>query len=238
MSPADESEWERGSDDAIAAEYVLGALPADERRAVAQRIDTDPDFAGLVDHWEALLAPMAGTYPEIEPPASVKQALDTRLPSQAAPPARRGAGLWQSLTLWRGMAVAGLAGLVLAIALPLDQPDERAPTRLVASLTAEGSDVRYMAVYDSLTQVIGLSHVSGSRPGGRDFELWIITGDGAPESLGIVPERPTAQLKPSPTTREKLGEGAVFAISVEPLGGSPTGQPTGPVMAAGNLRSI
>ncbi len=32
--------------------------------------------------------------------------------------------------------------------------------------------------------------------------------------------------------------GAVFAISVEPDGGSTTGQPTGPVVAAGDLRAI
>jgi anti-sigma-K factor RskA len=35
-----------------------------------------------------------------------------------------------------------------------------------------------------------------------------------------------------------IASGALFAISLEPEGGSPTGQPTGPVVAAGDLRSI
>lgn len=238
MSPVDESEWERGSDDAVAAEYVLGALPADERRAVARRIETDPDFARLVDHWEALLAPMAGAYPEVEPPASVKQGLDRRLFTSPAP-AKSAGGLWHNLAFWRGLAAAAIAALVLAIAVPLlDGPAGSPATRLVASLAAEGSDVRYMAVYDPIAQDIGLSHVSGPRPSGRDFELWVIVGDGAPKSVGVIPEGETAHLKPPAAARELVSEGALFAISVEPQGGSPTGQPTGPVVAAGDLKSI
>jgi anti-sigma-K factor RskA len=31
---------------------------------------------------------------------------------------------------------------------------------------------------------------------------------------------------------------AVLAVSLEPLGGSPTGQPTGPVIANGKLASL
>jgi len=30
----------------------------------------------------------------------------------------------------------------------------------------------------------------------------------------------------------------LFAISLEPHGGSPTGQPTGPVVASGDLRAM
>jgi anti-sigma-K factor RskA len=33
-----------------------------------------------------------------------------------------------------------------------------------------------------------------------------------------------------------LGEGAALAISLEPKGGSPTGAPTGPVVALGALK--
>ncbi|WP_287200988.1 anti-sigma factor, partial [Mesorhizobium sp.] len=36
----------------------------------------------------------------------------------------------------------------------------------------------------------------------------------------------------------KLAQGAVLAVSVEPAGGSPTGQPTGPVVAAGDLKNV
>jgi anti-sigma-K factor RskA len=36
--------------------------------------------------------------------------------------------------------------------------------------------------------------------------------------------------------RNNISEGTTFAISVEPFGGSPTGQATGPVIAIGTAR--
>lgn len=173
MSIADESGPEPGSDDMVAAEYVLGVLPADERRAAARRIDAEPDFARLVDEWEVRLSPMAGAYPEVEAPTSVKAALDRRLFAGENPTAM--SSWWSSLAFWRGLAVASLAALALYIAVPyLSPPAQTPPRRLVASLAAEGSDVRYLALYDPERGAVGLSHVSGERASGRDFELWMI----------------------------------------------------------------
>ncbi len=65
-----------GSDDLVAAEYVVGALSAEERRQVALRIERDPGFARLVEAWEGRLSPLADDYPEVEPPAAAKQVAD------------------------------------------------------------------------------------------------------------------------------------------------------------------
>ena len=87
MTLAEDNGPERGGDDLLAAEYVLGVLPADERQIASSRIDTETDFARLVDGWEVHLSPMAAAYPEVEPPASVKPAIDRRLfASTAATP--------------------------------------------------------------------------------------------------------------------------------------------------------
>ena len=118
MNTADNNEREFGGDDAVAAEYVLGVLAADERQAIARRIDTDAAFAQLVDHWEVTLAPMAQGYAPVEPPASVKPALDRKLFSTAASPATGGASIWQSLAFWRGLTVAAFAALALYVAVP------------------------------------------------------------------------------------------------------------------------
>ncbi|MBA3446003.1 MAG: anti-sigma factor [Pseudaminobacter sp.] len=239
MTAADEHAPEPESDDIVAAEYVLGVLPADGRQAAARRIETDSVFARLVDSWEVQLSPMAAAYPEVEAPASVKAALDRTLFSGPAQTAKAKAGLWASLAFWRGMSAAAITALVLAITVPFLSPPAQAPhTRLVASLAAEGSDVRYLAVYDAAHSEVGLSHVSGERASGRDFELWMIEGENPPVSMGVIPSGSTINLRISPEAREKLASGAVLAISLEPAGGSPTGQPTGPVVAAGDLKSI
>ena len=240
MNSADDNEREFGGDDAVAAEYVLGVLAADERQSVARRIETDAAFAKLVDHWEVTLSPMAHGYAPVEPPASVKQALDRKLFATTAAPATGRAGLWQSLVFWRGLAVAALAALALYAAVPLiSPPGPQTPSeRLVASLAPQQSDVHYFVVYDGRAGDIGLSHVTGERAAGRDFELWVIEPGQAPASLGVIPAGSNVHLPVSKEIERKIASGAVFAISLEPAGGSTTGAPTGPVVAAGDLRSI
>ncbi|TGT37612.1 anti-sigma factor [Mesorhizobium sp. M8A.F.Ca.ET.165.01.1.1] len=240
MTLAEDNGPERGGDDLFAAEYVLGVLPAEERQIASRRIDSETEFARLVDGWEVHLSPLGAGYPEIEPPASVKPAIDRRLfSSTAAAPAEPRAGLWSSLAFWRGLAVAAVAALALYVAVPyVNRPAEQPQARLVASLAADGSDVKYLAVYESERHEVSLSHVSGALASGKDFELWMIEGKNAPVSMGVIPAGATAHIGVSPATQQKLAQGAVLAVSLEPAGGSPTGQPTGPVVAAGDLKGI
>lgn len=239
MNGTDDSERELGGDDAVAAEYVLGTLGAEDRAAAARRIEEDAAFARLVDRWEVTLAPMASAYAPAEPPVAVKQGLDRRLFANAATPATATAGLWQSLAFWRGLTVAALAALALYVALPLVSPPPVAPAgRLVASLAPQQSDVHYFVVYDARAKDIGLSHVTGERASDRDFELWVIENNQPPQSIGVIPAGSNVHLAVSRDLQQKIASGAVFAISLEPKGGSPTGSPTGPVVAAGDLRDI
>ncbi|TGP24507.1 MULTISPECIES: anti-sigma factor [unclassified Mesorhizobium] len=240
MTLAEDNGPERGGDDLLAAEYVLGVLAADERQIASRRIDTETAFARLVDAWEVRFAPMASAYAAVEPPASVKAAIDRRLfASSAATSAAPGADLLGSLAFWRGLAAAALAALAVFVALPLVNPPLPPPeTRLVASLAADNSSVKYLAVYDAARHEVGLSLVSGERGAGKDFELWMIEGKNAPVSMGVIPAGQTARMTVSPAVQQKLAQGAVLAVSLEPTGGSPTGQPTGPVVAAGDLKGI
>ncbi|MEX4008718.1 anti-sigma factor [Neoaquamicrobium sediminum] len=240
MTPADDRDLEHGGDDALAAEYVLGVLPGDERQAVARRVEEDAAFASLVGAWEERLSPLNAGYEDVEPPASLKTLVDARLFERPDRKPEPRPGFFESLAFWRGLAGAAVAALAIAIALPFLQPaavPEVAP-RLVASLADDGTDVRYLAVYDGHSGDIGLSHVTGDRAQGRDFELWLIEGDAAPVSLGVVPVGASVHVPVAPAHRQMIASGALFAISLEPEGGSPTGQPTGPVVAAGDLRSI
>lgn len=241
MSLADDIGPDGGGDDLVAAEYVLGVLPSDERRQAALRIDAEQAFARLVDRWEVYFAPLGLGYAEVEAPAGVKAAVDRRLfATDQASASSSSAGLLSSLAFWRGLAVASLAALALYISIPLlGRPQVEAPQeRLVASLAASGSDVRYLVLYDPATREIGLSHVTGERAAGHDFELWVIEGQRPPVSLGVIPVGASVQLPVTEGLRAKLASGAFFAITLEPAGGSTTGGPTGPVVAQGDLRGI
>jgi anti-sigma-K factor RskA len=238
MTLAEDNGPERGGDDLLAAEYVLGVLAADERQIASRRIDTETAFARLVDAWEVHLSPIAVAYAAVEPPASVKVAIDRRLFASTPPPSTEPrAGLWSSLGFWRSLAAAAIAALAVYVALPFVNPPAPQP-RLVASLAADNSSVKYLAVYDAARHEVGLSLVSGERGAGKDFELWMIEGKNAPVSMGVIPAGQTARMAVSPAVQQKLAQGAVLAVSLEPTGGSPTGQPTGPVVAAGDLKGI
>ncbi|TIW83901.1 MAG: anti-sigma factor, partial [Mesorhizobium sp.] len=78
--------------------------------------------------------------------------------------------------------------------LPYVNPPVQPPgTRLVASLSADNSNVKYLAVYDAARHEVGLSLVSGDRGAGKDFELWMIEGKNAPVSMGVIPAGQTAR---------------------------------------------
>jgi anti-sigma-K factor RskA len=236
MSMADDHVPDEGGDDMLAAEFVLGVLSAEDRAVATRRVETEPAFARLVERWEGHFAPMAAAYESVEPPASVKAALDQRLfpEVQSTRP-----NLWSNLAFWRGLAAAALVALAAFAALPyLNAPVPAPEAQLVASLAADGSDVHYLAVYNPANGEVGLSHVSGDRASGKDFELWMIEPNKPPVSMGIIPVGSSVHIEVDAAARLKLAQGAVLAVSLEPMGGSPTGLPTGPVVAAGDLKAI
>ena len=59
-----------------------------------------------------------------------------------------------------------------------------------------------------------------------------VPGTGAPRSLGLVSPRQVTTVERSGLRRDV----AAYAVSLEPAGGSPTGQPTGPILALGKLQ--
>jgi anti-sigma-K factor RskA len=240
MIPGDEDDPERGGDGTLAAEYVLGVLPAAERAAAARRIETDRGFAMLVEAWEDRLSPLNAAYEEVEPPAGTKAAIDARVfgaSTAAAPKTRARPGLLQSLGFWRGLAAAGIAAALLLVALPRIEPPTP-PEQLVASLASHETEVRFLVVHTPGSGENSLSQIGGGREDGRDYQLWAVIGGDVPVSLGLVPAGTDVRLAVDPALRDLFASGTHVAVSSEPLGGSPTGQPTGQVLAAGDMVEI
>jgi anti-sigma-K factor RskA len=65
----------------------------------------------------------------------------------------------------------------------------------------------------------------------RSLELWAVPTAGSPRSLGVLPGG-----SGTVALRSKVLIGAdTLAVTLEPLGGSPTGLPTGPIVYAGKF---
>lgn len=204
--------------DLRAAEYVLGVTDIAQRQAVEAEARTNPALAARIAAWEAHFAGMNGDFAEAPLPDLLPQ-IEARLFPKA--PAPRREPFWRrSFGLGAGLAAILVAGWLSFIP---QKPD------LVATLAAQpGQAVAFQAaaVGDTLT----VAMVTGEGPGeGRDFELWIIRGNAAPVSLGVLPADGERLTLPAEA------EGAVLAVSLEPKGGSTTGAPTGPILALGPL---
>jgi anti-sigma-K factor RskA len=75
------------------------------------------------------------------------------------------------------------------------------------------------------------------RPAGHDYELWALPKDGNPVSLGVLPAEGTSTRVLTAMQKAALASSSQLAVSIEPTGGSPTGQPTGEVLFMAPLRA-
>ncbi len=96
IAPEDESR-------VLAAEYVLGVLSAEERRAVEARMAEQASFAREVEDWEERLGGMASYVSPATPPAHTWFRIQASLGAQPLTTAIPAPSIWQSLTFWRGL---------------------------------------------------------------------------------------------------------------------------------------
>ena len=62
--------------------------------------------------------------------------------------------------------------------------------------------------------------------------------NGQPLSLGVIPVGGLHQVTLTDTARQALSQSRTLAISLEPVGGSPTGKPTGPILHVAKLYEL
>lgn len=220
--------------DALAGEFVLGTLPADERRAAEARYAADPAFRRAVSAWEIRLQPLADAAGE----APVGSALRERILAgvDAAPSGPEGTGdnviaLRRAVRRWKiTSAIVGAAAAALAAVVVVEQLRPVPQTEFVAVLTAGGESPAFVATVDTAAGTISVRRVADAAPPDKSYELWSIAPNEAPKSLGVVEQASLTQPLPVAPSGD-----LTLAISLEPKGGSPTGAPTGPVVYTGAL---
>jgi anti-sigma-K factor RskA len=210
--------------DLAAAEYVLGTLDGAERRAFAGRLAGDPAAARAVASWSERLAPMLTAIPEVEPPAGAWRKIEAAIGRDAA-------ANDNSAVRWR---IATLAASLVALAMTgVAWRESASPTApaAVAALSSQGGAPAVLVTYDRSARRLRIMPVAMPVQPGRSFELWMIAGGAAPKSMGLLGDHAFGlPIVPADET--------TFAVSVEPVGGSPTGAPTGPVLWSGKLMPV
>lgn len=238
MTPADRT---------LAASWALGlAEGADLERGV-RLYREDAEFRAEADAWTARLAPLLDEVDGVAPPEALWSGIEEGLaPSRSAndnaPLLQRQLRLWRGVTAMMTALAAAFAMLLLfrpaeRVVVPA-QPTVTASAPLVAMVGEDQDQMMVVANWDPKQRRLVLA-VAGDMPEdrGKSHELWVVPGNGAPRSIGVMPAGKKMHMDLAEQIAELLRQGATIAISVEPPGGSPTGAPTGPVMWSGKLES-
>lgn len=220
--------------DILAAEFALGLLQGDDLTQAERRTRTDRQFAEQVAVWDARFATLTDDIAPVTPP----KGLFRKITQAAYPDSPR--ALWRQLGVIPALLGAAAAALVLILALQLGTlmqtgvPDATLATRM----TSDDETLIVAAAYVPTTQTLVVEWEVGERLPGRDVELWLIADGAAPVSLGVLNKgTPLTEFVLTASVEGQL-DGAALAVSDEPLGGSPTGAPTGTILAVGEISSL
>lgn len=226
------------------AEYVLGVLDADTRAEVAREVLASDEAATAVALWQRRLIPLADTVGDVAPApyvwARIHDALQLDTPARA-PLAQPRRGLWNNLPLWHWLGIgASAVAVALLVVVSLPRP---APAPKVAGIAYMASTIQQDNGTTGWTATMDLQHarmvVVPATPvafaQGRAPELWLIPAGEKPISVGMIARDKPTTIALDPALLARLGPTAALAVSVEPIGGSPTGQPTGAVIAKGAI---
>lgn len=208
-------------DDMLAAEYALGTLRGGARIQFQKRLAAEPDLAARVAYWQEMLSTLDSHLAPVHPPETVWKRIALDLPPNKP--------LRQSRPYLGWMVAASLAAVTVVTWYSTRTP-ELAPLMVLNDAQQHG---QWIVSADSSRQYLSITPLRPNAVAAQNsLQLWLIPAGKAPISLGLVhSDVPTrVAIRNNPLTPD-----AMIAISLEPEGGSPTGQPTGPVLYSGKI---
>ena len=223
--------------DILAAELALGVLDGADRAAALRRMIAEPGVARDVERWREHFSLMFAGVVEHPAPAGLFDKVEARIDGRAAP--RRTVNPWKPTAIAASLAALAMTAVALRpVEAPPAAPAPRVATApMIAAMALTDTGASQPALYDADT---GTVKMPGPMPipAGRSAQLWVIEGSAAPKPLGTFRAVGAGSYVAEAKIGAVIAPGTTLAISIEPIGGSPTGQPTGPVIASGLLSKV
>lgn len=227
----------------LADEYVLGLLDDVDAAEVATELERNPLLAEAVAEARERFLPLDTA---LEPSAispGLWEAIESRLPATGmqtqpqeptsiASVSPRMAQNDNSRKGWRATAISAIAAsLILAIGLIWSVARPVEPL-VVAVLLNEAGEVQAV-VEDFGNDTANIRLLSEfAVPAGKTMQVWTLPSrEMGPMSLGLLDGPHSARLSGSSLPRPH--DAQLYEITLEQAGGSPSGRPTGPILAKG-----
>lgn len=206
----------------LAASYALGTLRGAARLRFERLCSQLPNARAALHRWEDRFMPLLPAVTPVIPSSQVWLQIARRIQPQGLPKASRAAP-------WR-WALAGALALSLLVAVSIRMLNP--PLQSVAALGQDAAHPLWQVSRSndaSALNVLALASIQTNPQSA--YELWALPRDGKPPvSLGLLPRDGSVKRNLTPIQRAALLSANKVAVSLEPLGGSPTGAPTGPVL--------
>ena len=214
---------------ALAADYAIGLMPPTARKRFEHLLQDDAPLRAELARWNTHLSQLTEPLVEQPVPDHVWQAIVARIePQTLHVPARRPFWSWVRLS-----ALACSLLIALTVGLLYNRDSVQYKATLLSGTAQPGLSIEAHSDYLNV-RPLELAAVDG----GRSLELWAIPVEGKPVSLGLIPRDGDGRIVLSQSQQQLIRIPVVLAVSLEPQGGSPTGQPTGPVLYQGPLASL
>ncbi len=143
---------------------------------------------------------------------------------------------WHSLRLWRGVSALATAVAILLATYVVQRPPE---VRVYMAVLKSSEQQTGWLVQARSAGTVRLVPIDPNTivPSNKSLQLWTQpAGASAPIPIGLLEPGQSFEI-PADQLPGLAGE-QLFAISLEPEGGSPTGLPTGPILFAGNTQQL
>jgi anti-sigma-K factor RskA len=232
---------------AVADDYVLGLLDEAEAARVEDEIETNPALVEAIAEARERFLPLdTATEPAAVEP-SLWERIETSLPAQAAEapsvasvsPRRPSAGNDNDgakvRSGWRATAISAIAAsLILAVGLVWSMSRAVEPVVVAVLLNEAGEVQAVVEDFGNDSATVRLL-ADFAVPEDRTMQVWTLPSrEMGPMSLGLLEEANSATLSGSTLPRPQ--DAQLYEITLEQEGGSPTGRPTGPILAKGFAR--
>lgn len=243
----------------LSAGHALHTLTSEEERAFAAALIAHPEWQHIVDADLDTAAGLGRSATEVSPPPSVRsQLLDAIAdvpqrsdgvvdeppgPGQAPPPLeahlpRRSRARWIGVFALAASLFLVTAVLLTPTILGLSEPED--PSIVALQRVEDSADASATTVEvpgggsatlhwsDSEAVAVLVAEEMAEPEPGTDFELWVVRGN-EPISLGVMDPEDDGQ---TVLVADTFIPGDVFAVTIEQVGGSPSGLPTSdPILA-------
>jgi anti-sigma-K factor RskA len=225
--------------DRLAAEFALGTSPPRVRRRLSAIARRDRTVAAALSEWERRIATLAESVPPMTPPPRAWQQIVSRLGLDPDGAASASGGWWLRLGFWRAVTAASLVVAVVLGVSEWQRTAEAPAGPLVVVLAGSDAKAALIATGTRSERYLTVRTVGNAAPvPGKVFELWALPQAGAPQALGVIPSGDLVRVPLTNPVEESLSNIPALAVSLEPPGGSPTGQPTGPVLYSGAIERM